>query len=232
MNKDEIINRRIQEYVEKNINYYDSYEQDYLHNLELKDIRKYRNNMPDIYRQILEEIGYYDDCIEKSGYNAFINILDNEFGLERNITEVAGGVIPTLGHKISLKQNKGIITIYDPRLSNYYEESDSFILKREEFFRDTDVKESDLLIGFMPCEATQAILENAIDNNIDFMIAMCEGGPHGDEFDWFENEEEWLGAMLYLARRGLEDKDMGELQVVSFEDYNSPYPLIYNKRKQ
>ena len=48
MNKDEIINRRIKEYVNKYINYYDSYEQDYLHNLELKDIRKYRENIAKI----------------------------------------------------------------------------------------------------------------------------------------------------------------------------------------
>ena len=232
MNKDKIINRRIKEYVDKIIDYYDEYEQGYLNNLELKDIRRYKDNIPDVYRQILEEIGYYDDCIEKSGYNAFIEVLDNEFGLERNITEVGGGVIPTLAHKISLKQNTGTITIYDPRLSNYYKESESFILKKEKFRRNTDVNESDILIGFMPCEATQAILENAIDNNIDFMIALCEGGPHGDEYDYFEDTDEWLGAMLYLAERGLEDKDMGELQVVSFKDYNSPYPLIYNKRKQ
>ena len=84
----------------------------------------------------------------------------------------------------------------------------------------------------MPCEATQSIIENAVDKNKDFMIALCEGGPHGDEFDYFEDEKEWLKAMLYIAERGLEDNNMGDLKVLSFKKYNSPYPIIYNKRNQ
>ena len=232
MNKDEITNRKIHEYVSKNIDLYDPYEQSYLVDLTIEYIRKHKRNMPDTFRQVLEEIGYYDDCIEKSGYQAFINLIENEIGIDKNIVEVGGGVIPTLAHKISLKQNNGSITIYDPRLTNYHRENEKFVLKKEKFYRNTDVSDADLIIGFMPCEATQAIIESATDNNIDFMIALCEGGPHGDEFDYFEDEEEWLHAMLYLAERGVEDNDMGELKVLSFEKYNSPYPLIYNKRKQ
>lgn len=232
MNKDDIINRKIEAYLDQYMNCYDIYEQRYLEGLDLKYIRRYKHNIPDTFRQILEEIGYYEDCPEKSGYNAFIELLDEEFGIERNIIEVGGGEIPTLGHKISLRQNSGSITIYDPRLTDYYEENDRFVLKKEKFYRNTDVSNTDLLIGFMPCEATQSIIESATDNNIDFMIALCEGGPHGDEFDYFEDEEEWLHAMLYLAERGIEDNDMGELKVLSFEKYNTPYPLIYNKRKQ
>ena len=232
MNKDEIMNRRIKEYLEKNMGYYDLFEQRYLKGLDMNYIRKYKHDMPDIFRQILEEIGYFDDCPELSGYKAFIDLLDNEFGLERNITEIAGGAIPTLAHKISLRQKKGTITVYDPRLTTYYDETERFILKREKFTRNTNVEGTDMLIGFMPCEATQAIIENATANNKDFMIALCEGGPHGDEYDFYEDAEEWLGAMLYLAERGMEKHDMGELKVIDFNRYNSPYPLIYNKRKQ
>ena len=232
MNNEEILNRRLREYIEKNIDNYDIYEQSFLNNLKLEHVNRYKKNMPDVFRQILEEIGYYDDCLEKSGYEAFINLIEDVHGINKRITEVGGGVVPTLGHKISLRQNTGSITIYDPRLTNYHEENDKFVLKKEKFYRDTNVKNTDLLIGFMPCEATQSIIEAATDHNIDFMIALCEGDPHGDEFDYFESEDEWMNAMLYLAERGIEDNNMGELKVLSFKEYNSPYPLIYNKRNK
>lgn len=210
---------------------YDEFEQSFLRDLDIATIRKYYDYIPDICKQILEEIGYYDDKKEESSYEAFINLLDNEFGIDNNIIEVGGGIVPTLGYKISLRQNKGSITIYDPRLTNYHKENDKFILKKELFHRNTDVTNTDILIGFMPCESTQTIIENATYNNKDFMIAMCEGGPHGDEFDYYESVDEWLGSMLYLAERRIEEKGMGKLEVLSFEKYGHEYPLIYNKRK-
>jgi len=229
---DEIINRKIKEYVEKYGHLYDEFEKLYLERLNIEMARNYRREIPDITRQVLEELGYYNNNPEQSSYEYFINLIDKEFGLEKNIVEVAGGVVPTLGHKISLKQQKGTITIYDPRMSNYYDETERFILKKERFRRSTNLEDTDLLIGFMPCEATQEIIENATDNSIDFIIALCEGGPHGDEFDYFDSTEEWLHAMLYLAKRGIEDQNMGELKVLSFKKYTSQYPIIYNKRKQ
>ena len=233
MNIDETINRRIREYVNKNKKYYDEYEQYFLEGLTIEVLRKYyKYELPDIARQVLEEIGYYKIVNEESGYDAFIDVIDKQFGLEKNIVEVGGGIIPTLAKRISLKQKKGTITIYDPRLSNYYTENDKFILKKEKFKRNTNVDNKDLLMGFMPCAAAQQIIENATDNNLDFIIALCEGGPHGDEFDYFESDEEWVGSMIYLAQRGVEEKNMGEVKKLSFKKYGNQYPVIYNNRKQ
>ena len=83
----------------------------------------------------------------------------------------------------------------------------------------------------MPCEATQTIIENATMNRKDFIIAMCEGGAHGDIYDYFESTEEWLNCMLYLAEREIESNNMGELKVLSFKKYLSSYPIIYNKKQ-
>ena len=232
LDKEEILNKRLKEYIKENKHYYDEYEQMYLDGLDAELINRYKNDLPDITRQILEEIGYYDEKPEQSGYNAFIDLIDNEFGLEKNIVEVGSGVIPTLAHKISLKQKSGTITLYDPRLSDYYGETDRFVLKREEFNHKTNIKNADIIIGFMPCEATRTIIETATENNKDFAIVMCEGGPHGDEYDYFESSDEWVDSMLYLAYRGIEDNNMGELKKLSFKKYQSPYPLIYNKIKK
>ena len=231
MNNDEIANRKIKEYLKNTIYMYDEFEQSFLRTLDMDAIRKYYDYIPDISKQILEEIENNEDKKEESSYEAFMYLLDKEFGIDKNIIEVGGGAVPTLGRKISLRQNKGSITIYDPRLTNYHKANDKFILKKELFHRNTDVTNADILIGFMPCEATQSIIENATDNNKDFMIAMCEGGPHGDEFDYYESIDEWLGSMLYLAERRIEEKEMDKLEVLSFEKYGHEYPLIYNKRK-
>ena len=229
---DEEINYKLRYYINKNIHYYNEYEQAYLKKINIEYIKGYKREIPDIVRQILEEIGYYDDKKDQSSYEAFINIMNNQFGIEKNIVEVGCGAVPTLAHKISLKQNSGTITLYDPVVGNYYDSSDRFVLKKEKFKRRTNVDNADLIFGFMPCEATQEIIECATDNNKDFIIALCEGGPHGDEFDYFDSTDDWLHAMMYLAERGIEENNMGKLKVLSFKKYMSDYPIIYNERSK
>ena len=81
----------------------------------------------------------------------------------------------------------------------------------------------------MPCKGAEPLLEQATKKNIDFMLWFCEGGAHGDCFDYFEDEEEWLGSMMYTAQRGVEDSKMGKLKVKKLEEF-SHYPIIYNQR--
>ena len=224
-------NERLKKYIENTREIYTKEEIEHLKRINIETIISKKRDLPDLYRQVLEEIGYYDLNESESGYNAFIEIIDKEFGIDKNIIEVGGGVVPTLAHKISLKQKAGNITIYDPRLSTYHKNTSNFILKKEKFINETDVSSADLIIGFMPCEATQTIIENATMNRKDFIIAMCEGGAHGDIYDYFESTEEWLNCMLYLAEREIKSNDMGELKVLSFKKYLSSYPIIYNKKQ-
>jgi hypothetical protein len=62
------------------------------------------------------------------------------------------------------------------------------------------------------------------------MLGFCEGGPHGDEFDYFEDDDEWLNSMLYLARDRIEEQGMGKMKVKYLRECNNPYPVIYNER--
>ncbi len=232
MNREEVMNERFRRFVDSHLDYFNEEEQEYLKNESIKSILETPGLMPDVARQMLEVIGYYDDKKEKSGYETFMNIAEEEFGLDKKIVEVGGGIIPVLGHKISLRQNHGSITIYDPRLTSHYPATDKFILKKEKFSRNTDIKDTDLIISFMPCTATYELIDTVTKKRKDFLIALCEGGPHGEPYDYFESDEEWVNAMLLLAQRGIEDNDMGKLKVLSFDKSISPYPVIYNKRKQ
>ena len=87
------------------------------------------------------------------------------------------------------------------------------------------------VIAFMPCEATEPAILAAGENGADFLIALCEGGPHGDEFDYFESIDEWLGSMIYTARIMARKHDLGEIEITDLKEYNDPYPVIYNKRR-
>ena len=83
----------------------------------------------------------------------------------------------------------------------------------------------------MPCEATEQTIVTAGKNKADFLIALCEGGPHGDEFDYFESEEEWITSMIYKARLMAKKYGLGTIEVADLKQYGDPYPVIYNKRR-
>ena len=186
--------------------------------------------IPDIVREVYDKLNILTD--EENIYLGFMDLLNQEFNYrERNIIEVGGGILPRLATRISDNQTTGRIKVYDPRLSKYETNKEKMTLVRQKFYSNTPVNDCNLLIGFMPCEATYNIIDNAARNNIDFIIALCEGGPHGDIYDFFENENDWLNTMIYMAERGVEDYNMGTLEKVYLKKYHNPYPVIYNKRK-
>lgn len=182
----------------------------------------------DVVREIYDELGYIPD--DQNMYIAFMNLLKEVHGIEgRNILEVGGGTLPRLGHRIHLAQQKGTITVYDPRMGKDIEGDERFVLKREEFTTKTKLGNTDLLIGLMPCKGAEPLIEQAIKHKIDFMLWFCEGGPHGDYFDFYEDDSEWLWSYQYMAERGVEEGKMGKLMVKQMDEY-SRYPIIYNQR--
>ena len=208
--------------------YYDQYEEECIKSYALRENE--RNFYLDIMREIYDELGFIPD--EKNMYITFIKMIEETFGIEgKNIIEVGGGIIPRLGKRIHLKQNTGTITVYDPRLGRHYESEDRFTLVREEFTKKTPVDGADLIVGLMPCKGAEPLLDQAIKNNIDFILWFCEGGPHGDYFDYFEDDDEWLSSTLYFARKGVEENKMGKLKVKHLEQF-STYPIVYNEREK
>lgn len=190
----------------------------------------YKNKlMPDLFREVYDKLDLLKD--DENIYLGFIDLLDNKFDIKnKDIIEVGGGIFPQLAKKISNIQEKGQIKVYDPRLSFYEDNTSKLTLVREKFSNKTKVDDVDLLIGFMPCEATYTIVDSAARNDIDFMIALCEGGPHGDIYDYYESDEEWLHSIISFANSLVEDNNMGTLEKTYLKKYHNPYPVIYNKR--
>lgn len=186
-------------------------------------------NITDIVRQVYAEVGLLSE--DQNIYNGFISLLEEKFDIDRNIVEVAGGIVPTLAKGIALKQKKGTIIVYDPRVMTDISKPDNLVLKRQQFNKNTQIPGADMIIGFMPCDATMDIVESACKNNIDFMIALCEGGNRPG-YGYLEDDDEWLGTVRFVANHGMEKTDMGTLETTDLKSYGSPYPVIYNKRKK
>ena len=161
----------------------------------------------------------------------FIKLLSEIYDIKnKKILEIGGGVLPRLGKRISTVLNTGKIVVYDPRLSHYEQSTDKMRLVKDKFIRGNNINDADLMIGLMPCEAAEVIIDAAIDNNVDFVLALCEGGFHGDEYDFYDSPEEWISSMVRYADREVEYRGMGKLKVKYLDKYGSPYPVIYNDR--
>ena len=183
----------------------------------------------DIIRQIYGELGITPE--NKDMYKAFIKLFEENFDINTNIVEVAGGIVPTLGKQLAQKQTAGTVTVYDPRVIQNIPKPENLILKKEMFGKATPLDNAEVLIGFMPGEITPTIIQAAVKNEIPFMIALCDGGNRKG-YEWLEEDDEWIGHVSYLAKSGIEKSNLGTLGTESFSKFGSPYPIIYSKRKK
>lgn len=202
---------------------------------EIDFILKYTENnskerlIPEVVREIYDELGFISD--NENLYIGFINLIKSLHNIEsKNILEVGGGILPRLGERIVKYLDTGSFTVYDPRLSIYKKGNDKLKLVRKNFDKFTNVNKTDLIIGLMPCKAAEVIVEVATKNGKDFILALCEGGVHGDEEDFYEDDEEWRQSLIKHARKEVEKKDIGKLKIKYMKEYNNPYPVIYNER--
>ena len=219
----------ILDYLNKYNELFDDYERDYLLKSVLRCRSKYNYNL-DYLREIYDELGLIPD--DNNIYIGFSNFIKKNFDIEnKNILEVGGGTLPRLAKRIINLTDKGTITVYDPRISKYEKDTDRLILKRENFNKKIDVRDKDLIIGLMPCKGAEPLIESAVENNKDFIVGLCEGGPHGDCYDFYESDEEWIDCMKLIAREGIKDNNMGKFNIKYLnKKYNYKYPIIYNSR--
>lgn len=180
-------------------------------------------------REIYDELG----MIKKQDnlYLGFIKLLKKEFGLDRNILEVGGGILPRLADRIALKQKNGTITVYDPRLAYTKTSNSNLKLFKEKFNEEKLSKDCNLIIGVQPYGGTRTIIETACQNNIDFMMALGDlPTPENDfasEYEYGSVQRQFINKAKKLVKK----YNLGELEEAELKQYGSFYPVIYNKRK-
>ena len=206
---------------------YPNYVLEYIEEYFFDGIGKYQ--IPDI----LHQIYHFLDIVPtmESYYHAYLNKLMSAYDINRNILEVGCGALPSFTELLSNKQIKGTITAYDPNLISTTLNKNITFVKREFTYYD-DVSKYDLLVGIMPCDATELIIEKAIENNKDFFVAMC-GCSHGVNYGfpmYRMNPEEYRYMVIEQTKRWLKEYGNGSLSVDYLDDeFEIPYPILYKK---
>lgn len=120
----------------------------------------------DIIKQIYSYTRVVDD--EYDIYKGFSTLIDQNFNINSNILEVAGGFVPALANRINEIQNSGSITVYEPNL--VMSTLGKVKLVKEKFTEHTDIKSYDLVCALYPCDATALTLEKACVEKKDFIL--------------------------------------------------------------
>lgn len=187
----------------------------------------------DILMQAYDEIGALAD---NNIYEEFTHLLEANFGIDQDITEIGGGLFSRLGHRIAEKQTAGKVVVYDPKLVLKSHNLNNLHLKKECFGYDTDLEDSRMLIGISPCEATQAIIDKACKENLDFQISLCSCCIPRDireyiyDADFDYSLRFFKKYLLDDIAKQVSDSSIGKLEIVQLEKCQSPLPVIYNKR--
>ena len=189
---------------------------------------------PTDFFQLYDYFGIVPDDINI--YIYYLNSIKEHFNINSNILEVAGGSYPSFARRIAREQFKigtGTITVYDPKLvTDHSYKYNNLKLHPEVFTSSIDVSNYDLLVGIMPCRATDEMLESIYKYSKDFYIAFCGCNTYdfnsiftGMALPSYYNQ---IDELRYIC----EEKKLGELVIEHMPDkYNIDYPIVYNKRK-
>ena len=178
--------------------------------------------------QLYDELGILPDSLNP--YKAFSEFVNEKFNIkDKNIIEIGGGNIPRLAKRIASMQDKGTITVYDPKL--YMKESISKIkLVKRKFSSMNNISHYDLLIGLLPCGASSIIVKSAIKHNKDFMIALCDSHNNLELFDQYNEDLNWPFNFIEDTRKNVDENTMGKLKIKYLKEIGNNYPIIYNDR--
>lgn len=106
-------------------------------------------------------------------------------------------------------------------------------LIKDKFDYDTDISDKYLIVGILPCEATDIILECATNYDIDFYIAMCGFihsslssiyGLYGTSLELYQQQV--IDKVEILLKRYPEKK----LGITRLSNDSRNYPILYSNK--
>lgn len=111
---------------------------------------------------------------ERNSYYQMAKKIENEYGLDRNIVEVGGGLFPALAFEIAKRQQitgKGTITVYDPNM--VVTNLDGIKIVKDYFTENCQLEEGSLLVARKPCEASETVIRTANKYKVEFYLNLC-----------------------------------------------------------
>lgn len=224
---------RFQRFADKYSSKYSDSAWEYIEENFFKELHS--NCAPDILMQVYSELEINPS--PAMFYHKHLRLLKKLFPIDGNIVEVGSGRIPAFANLLAREQihiGKGTITLYEPLLVELNPKYPNMTLHKEYFNTDTDISNADLVVGIMPCEATESILESAISNQKDFYVAMC-GCVHSPwesmyPFGFSTSPEIYQQQVIEKAKKLMKEYNMGELEVTRLKNTEIDYPILYNKK--
>ncbi len=148
--------------------------------------------------------------------------------LNGNCCEVGAGFYPRLAELVlpTLEQNHHKLTVYDPEL--VLERLGNAKLVKDKFTSQTSMKDIDTIYGLFPCEATIPMIDKAILENKNLLLAFC-GCDHStpEHLKWVG---EWWSedvCMDYCEKYGK------EIQILKWPDeYQIPFPIMVREKQK
>jgi hypothetical protein len=186
--------------------------------------------------QFYKEYGVLDERADM--YKAFVNIIKHNHPnlSDMTILDVCGGMVPQLGRELA-KEAKHVMVV--DRNMVYKNNPDNLepIQMRIESYRD--LPKADMIVGLLPCEATQHIIDYSVCNKKDFVIALC-GCWHkldlskkiADKMILMQEPGDTTATknIKYAAIRLQEEPELGDL-IAYDSPYQFPEEVIGNKRR-
>lgn len=211
--------------------YGDQYESDYLEYI-IDNFEEFltEKRRPDILNQIYTELDLVED--DNNLYKEHLKMIRRLYGLGIDILEIGGGFFPTFSKYVDEEQRvlkSGTITVYDPELVT--SSVGNVILKKEEYTNDIPINQYKLVVGIMPCDATELIIKKANEENKDFYVALC-GCRHFPQYNYYSvpSEQEWFNYVYEVAKHSLPTERELNVQYLP-ESFECHYPIISSKIK-
>lgn len=161
-------------------------------------------------------------------YQEFIKIIQKHFSLEnKKVLEVGAGSLPILASY--LESSALSYDVMDPGIIL----EDVVGLKgrviKEKFSLTTNITDYDLLIGYNPCGATEAMIKNCLKNHKEFIIALCGCAFLPESYKKRTNKE-WQKYLFQIIEKLGQDYN---LYIEYFKDYfQIEYPILVMKLKK
>lgn len=124
---------------------------------------------------------------EADVYKNFHELLRERNFLQGNVVEVGAGKYPRLCEVIMEDKPDELISVtaYDPCL--VFDTIPRVKFVNKPFTKETDISEADTLYGLFPCDASITLIDKAIEENKNLMVAFC-ACDHSDSI-----HTKWIG---------------------------------------
>lgn len=188
---------------------------------------RYNIQMPDIINQIYSYLGELPD--NKNIYIKILQMIEYYFTLNKDILEIGCGFFPELTRRIDLKQQElgvGSIKAFDENLVTT--ELGNIRLYKENYTSQNIPY--NLLLGFMPCEATELIIDKSAKDHKEYFLGMCGCAHIYFPFPVGDASKIYRDYIINKAESSLDSN--ATLDIEYIEGYNYPYPILikrYNK---